>query len=107
MHLLRLAVRMWIVIVVKVYCNSQRYTLLLSSDSGTGSLLVTNGKIAILDLESIEGWTFAKYHDCSQFPQVVNFSSVKKLMQIVKIYKVRYTTQPQPTAVVPPFLDLP
>ena len=38
-------------------------------------------------------------------PQVVNFSSVKKLMQMVKINKVRYTTQPQPTTVVPPFQD--
>ena len=43
------------------------------------------------------------YHDCSQFPQVVNFSSVKKLMQVVKINKVSYTTQPQPTAIVPLF----
>ena len=40
----------------------------------------------------IEGWAFAKYHDCSQFPQVVNFSSVKKLMQMVKINKVSYIT---------------
>ena len=53
--------------------------------------------IVILDLESIEGWAFAKYHDCSQFPQVVNFSSVKKLMQMVKVNNV---TQPQPTTVV-------
>ena len=28
------------------------------------------------------------YKDCSQFPHVVNFSSVKKLMQVVKINKV-------------------
>ena len=34
----------------------------------------------------IEGWEFAKYHDCSQSPQVVNFISVKKLIQMVKLY---------------------
>ena len=34
---------------------------------------------------------------CFQFPQLINFSSVKKLMQTVKINKVSYTTQPQPT----------
>ena len=64
-------------------------------------------KIVKLDLEHIEGWAHAKYHECSQFPQVVNFSSVKKMMLVVIINKVSYTMQPQLTAFVHSFQDFP
>ena len=87
--------RMWILIVVKDYCQTKKFR---QFTFGTGSLLigrmVSVVEIVTLDLESIEGLAFVKYHDCSQFPQVVNFSSVKKLMQTVKINEVSYTTQP-------------
>ena len=36
---------------------------------------------------------------------MVKFSSVKKLMQMVKINKISYMPQPQLTAVVAPFQD--
>ena len=54
---------------MKVYCQTKKLRQLTS---GTGSLLVgcmeSMVKIVILDLGKIEGWEFAKYHDCSQFP---------------------------------------